>query len=302
VNGATLLAASLAGLAAFLLVRSAIHVPMRLTARVDPYTSRVRQRLATVIPTRSIQPAHSAWSPLLDSVTRAVGRAAEAGQTDDLARRLRHAGLAHMTVEDYRRRQLASTAIAALVGVGLAGVLRLGAGGGLLIVGAAVFFGATRWRSKLDRLTEQRRTVMQAEAHVICQLLAIYLRTGDTPMSALERLCGRADGVIPAELANAAAVIKRGKPAAEILDRLAADTTEPAAARLYRLYAAGWHAAGNPTALMALAEQLRGTRREALARRMARKRTAMVLPLVMVIGPILILFVGAAIPSIVLGR
>ena len=35
---------------------------------------------------------------------------------------------------------------------------------------------------------------------------------------------------------------------------------------------------------------------------MARKRTAMVLPLVMIIGPILILFIGAAIPSIVLGR
>jgi tight adherence protein C len=189
-----------------------------------------------------------------------------------------------------------------MVGVFLAGVLRVDAAVGLLIVGAALFFGATRWRSKLDRLTEQRRAVMQAEAHVICQLLAVYLRTGDTPMSALERLCGRADGVIPAELSGAAAVIKRGTPAAETLDRLAAETTEPAAARLYRLYGAGWQAAGNPNALMALAEQLRGTRREELARRMARKKTAMVLPLVMIIGPILILFVGAAIPSIVLGR
>jgi tight adherence protein C len=301
-TGTALLAASLAALAAFLLARSTVHVPMRLAARVDPYTNRVRQRLTTVIPVHSTEPARSAWGPLLATITRAVGRAAEAGQTDELDRRLRHAGLAHMTVEDYRRRQLAAVAVAALASVVLAGLLRVGPGVGLLLVAAAVLFGATRWRSKLDRLTEQRRTVMQAEAHVICQLLAVYLRTGDTPMAALDRLCQRADGVIPAELASAAAVIRRGKPAAEILDRLAADTTEPAAARLYRLYAAGWQAAGNPTALMALAEQLRSTRREELARRMARKRTAMVLPLVMVIGPILILFVGAAIPSIVLGR
>ena len=301
-NGTTLLAACAAALAAFLLVRSFVHVPMRLAARVEPYTGRVRQRLTTVIPVRVAQPATSAWGPLLGAVTRAVGTLAEAGQTDQLEQRLRHAGLGHLTVEDYRRRQLASAAVAALGGVVLAGLLRVDAGLGLVMVGAAVFFGATRWRSKLDRLTEKRRAVMQAEAHVVCQLLAVYLRTGDTPMSALERLCGRADGVIPAELSGATAVIRRGRPAPETLDRLAGETTEPAAARLYRTYAAGWQAAGNPNALMALAEQLRGTRREELARRMARKRTAMVLPLVVIIGPILILFIGAAIPSIVLGR
>ena len=301
-SGVALLAASLAALATYLLVRAVVAVPMPLSRRVEPYTARVRQRLNTVIPTRTVEPARSAWGPLLATITRGVSRVAEAGQTDELERRLRHAGLSEMTIDDYRRRQLLTAALAAFGGLVFAGLVGASTASALLIVGGSVFFGLSWWRSKLDRLTEQRRLLMRSESHVACQLLAIYLRTGDTPMGALERLCNRAEGIIPAELNAATSVIRRGRPAEEILDRLAADTSEPAAARLYRTYAAGWQAGGNPTSLMALADQLRATRREALARRMAHKRTAMVIPLVMIIGPILILFVGAAIPSIVLGR
>jgi hypothetical protein len=47
---------------------------------------------------------------------------------------------------------------------------------------------------------------------------------------------------------------------------------------------------------------MRASRREDLTRLMAKRETAMALPLVMVIGPILILFVAAAIPHIVFGR
>jgi hypothetical protein len=54
--------------------------------------------------------------------------------------------------------------------------------------------------------------------------------------------------------------------------------------------------------LLALAEDLRAARREDLNRIMAKRQTAMALPLVMVIGPILILFVAAAIPHVVFGR
>jgi hypothetical protein len=66
--------------------------------------------------------------------------------------------------------------------------------------------------------------------------------------------------------------------------------------------ASTWTAGGDADALLALAEDLRAARREDLNRIMAKRQTAMALPLVMVIGPILILFVAAAIPHVVFGR
>ena len=106
---------------------------------------------------------------------------------------------------------------------------------------------------------------------------------------------------MPGELAEAAAQIRSGSPPVEVLERLAGQTAEPSAARLYRLYGASWSAGGDPTALLALSDSLRASRRDALARTMAKRRVAMALPLVAVIAPILILFIAAAIPSIVFG-
>ena len=60
-------------------------------------------------------------------------------------------------------------------------------------------------------------------------------------------------------------------------------------------------AGGDPAALLALSDSLRAARRDDLARTMANRRIAMALPLVAVIAPILILFIAAAIPSIVFG-
>ena len=87
-----------------------------------------------------------------------------------------------------------------------------------------------------------------------------------------------------------------------MFEQLTATTPEPAAARLYRLLSSTWTAGGDAEALLALGEDMRASRREDLSRSMAKRETAMALPLVMVIGPILILFVAAAIPHIVFGR
>ena len=172
----------------------------------------------------------------------------------------------------------------------------------LLVIATCAFIGITRQRTILNQRTEKRRRIMRAESHIICQLLATYLRTGDTPMGALDRLHRRTSGQIPGELATAVGLIRRGRPADQVLDELATTTAEPYAARLYRLYGATWNASGDPDALLSLAEVLRNGRREQLSRHMAKRRTLMALPLVLIIGPILILFIAAAIPTIVFGR
>ena len=259
-TGVTLLAASLAAVAAFLLARGVVSAPMRLATRIAPYTSRARQRLGTIEPVSSHDVGQTVWAPILAALSNVVATIADAGQSDTLEQRLRNAGMGHLTAEDYRRRQLAATAAGAVAGITLAVVLQVSVAGSLALVIASSFFGLTRWRAVVERRTEQRRTLMQAEAHILCQLLAIYLRTGDTPMGALDRLTARAHGVIPDELATGAILIRRGAPAEEVLEQMATTTAERYAARLYRLYGATWQASGDPTALMALAEVLRAGR------------------------------------------
>jgi tight adherence protein C len=172
----------------------------------------------------------------------------------------------------------------------------------ILLSAAAGLWGATRWRARLDKLITRRRDRMRSELYTVCQLFAIYLRTGDTPSGAVDRLIRRSQGEVIAELKEASAQIRTGSTASLVFEQLTGTTPEPSAARLYRLLSSTWTAGGDADGLLALADDMRASRREDLSRLMTKRQTAMALPLVMVIGPILILFVAAAIPHIVFGR
>lgn len=300
-NAPVVLAALLGASAVFFVVRSVVGESMRLSTRVAPYTVRARRTLGTTQALSATAPVRSVWGPILNSLTATVAKIADAGEHDTLELRIRNAGM-NITVDAYRQRQLLTAVAAAAAGMLVTVVVGLSPLLSLVVIAMSGFVGVTRHRAILNARTEQRRRTMQAESHVICQLLATYLRTGDTPMGALERLTRRATGEIPAELITAAGLIRRGRPASDVLDEIATATAEPYAARLYRLYGATWNASGDPDALLSLAEVLRSGRREQLSRHMAKRRTLMALPLVMIIGPILILFIAAALPTIVLGR
>src|SRR6185312_15918563 len=137
--------------------------------------------------------------------------------------RLKQAGLA-LTVEQYRARQLVYT-VAAFAGGALLGIL-LGTGAGVVILLAVAggLWGATRWRSRLERMVTKRRERMRAEMYTVCQLLAVYLRTGDTPVGAVDRLVRRSSGEIVGELADASAQIRTGAPPAAVFEQLTTTT------------------------------------------------------------------------------
>ncbi|MFT3852013.1 MAG: type II secretion system F family protein [Ilumatobacteraceae bacterium] len=300
-SGQILAISAVSAVAALFLVRGTVRTPKRLSLRLAPYTERSRGRLGTSVPAAQ-QRESSVWGPIVTSASSWLARAADAGSSVDLELRLRRAGLGHLTAGQYRRKQLAYTVTGLAVGVAMAVVLRLSTVAAFVLAGAFALAGALRWRSRLDHLTNERRLRMRAEAHTVCQMLAVWLRTGDTPAGALACLAQRANGIVPGELAEAAAQIRSGATPTDVLERSAQQTAEPSAARLYRLLGATWAASGDPTALLALADDLRASRRDALARTMAKRRVAMALPLVAVIAPILILFVAAALPSIIFGR
>lgn len=296
-----------AAVAGWCLARAVVRQPRPLAARVQPYTTVHRRAFGTVRAgvARDAKDGRSGmalvFGPLVRQLANGLATVVDASNSTSADLRLRQAGL-DLTVEQYRTRQLAYTAGALGAGALLGVLLGRSAGVVLLLTVAGGLWGATRWRGRLDRLITKRRDRMRSELYTVCQLLAVYLRTGDTPAGALDRLMRRARGEVATELAGAAAQIRTGAPVSIAFERLVSTTPEPGSARLYRLLSSTWTAGGDDQALFALGEDMRASRREDLARQMARRETAMALPLVMVIGPILILFVAAAIPHIVFGR
>ena len=105
------------------------------------------------------------------------------------------------------------------------------------------------------------------------------------------------------ELREGLSWISGGMSPQRAYDKLSESTPEPAAGRLYRLLSASARSGGDiAAALLAVADDLRAERREELARGAVKRRTAMLLPLLLFIAPVMVIFVGAALPALVLGR
>ncbi|MGE0304256.1 MAG: type II secretion system F family protein [Acidimicrobiia bacterium] len=306
-DGRVLAVAVLVAVAAGCFARAAVRQPARLSTRVQPYTVGHRRVLGTVRADLGADVGAGrsgvmlVFGPLVRQLADGLASVVDASNSTSTELRLRQAGL-DLTVERYRTRQLAYTAASVAGGASLGLLLDRSAGVVLLLAVAAGLWGATWWRGRVDRLITKRRERMRSELYTVCQLLAVYLRTGDTPAGAVDRLIRRSLGEVIVELSEAAAEIRTGHTPALAFEHLTSTTPEPDAARLYRLLASSWSAGGDDEALFALGEDMRASRREDLGRLMAKRETAMALPLVMVIGPILILFVAAAIPHIVFGR
>jgi hypothetical protein len=96
---------------------------------------------------------------------------------------------------------------------------------------------------------------------------------------------------------------RTGGREAEAFRSIAATTPEPSAARTYELFAiAAERGADLAEGLLALAAQLREARREAVRKQAVRRRAAMLLPTIGILAPIMLLFIAAPLPSIVLGH
>lgn len=297
-----------AAIAAGCLARAVVRQPRTLASRVQPYSAPIRARLGTVRPETAADDSGSGrtgvslvFGPFIRQMANGLGQLVDASTSTSVELRLSQAGLS-LTAEQYRTRQLAYTAGALGIGALLGLVLGRSTGTVILLAAVAALWGATRWRARVERMINRRRERMRSELYTVCQLLAIYMRTSDTPAGAVDRLVRRASGEVVGELADASALIRTGSTATAAFEQLTTTTPEPSAARLYRLLSSTWTAGGDADALLALGEDLRASRREDVNRQMTKRQTAMALPLVLVIGPILILFVAAAIPHIVFGR
>ena len=312
-----LVAALLTGLAVAGVSLVVLRPTRPLAPRIEPYSQRARLLLGQTVDTsvsfrssstssgdpRGTAGGNGVLAPVLSAVAARLSALVDAGGDAAVQLRLRHAGRRDLTPDRYRLQQLAAT----VQGVGIFAVAALvvaPSGATVLLAGAfGGVWGASRWRAKFDRAITRRREQMRAELYTVAQMLAIHLQAGSSPLVAVEGLTRRGAGEVAAEMGEALEWIAAKTSARQAFERLAAETVEPAAAHLYRLLATSDTGAGDTLALALLhtANDLRTQRREDVERLAARRRFQMLLPMILIMGPVLLLFLVAPLPTLILG-
>jgi tight adherence protein C len=282
----------------------------RLAPRVRPYSAVARSALghrdmsvAVHAVRRPSGVLARLFCPPLFAVVRLVGRAVDQRGNDQLTRLLRQSGDVSQTADEYRVRQLAEAlgfgamsciAVSVLLHTPIAALL-----GGV----AGVVVGTTRSRKRLERVVAARAAQLRLELYTVNQLLAMDVRTGAGPMQAVQRLVDRGRGAAVGDLRDVLAWIRSGMGESAAFRRAAELSPEPSATRTYQLLAAGIERGVDLAGgLLALSEDIRDARREQLHKEAVRRRAAMLLPTIGILAPIMLLFIAAPLPSIVLGH
>lgn len=275
----------------------------RLAARVRPYLSpaeagRLTQPRSTVV---------RVFGPIVMRLATALSSRLDAAGEEALAVRLRQAGMFpelgdEERVAAFRLRQLRALLVGGAAGAVVAGAVGFTARGvvGLLLVGSVAGLG--RVRGRIERILEERKNRMRIEIYTVDQLLALRVRAGGAVVQAVMQVVARGRGMVVDELAEAIRLHRAGLSVAESFGRVADLTPEPACARTYRLLAiADERGVDLAAGLLALAEDVRETRREAMKRVATRRRAAMLVPTIALLAPTLLLFVAAPLPYLLTG-
>jgi tight adherence protein C len=308
VNPGAISASVLVALTVGLFVRWLVPPPTRLAGRVRPYTSTTR----TGYPKGAVpQLSGSVWGrlarALLAPLASRLGRWLDRGEGVSTKLRLRQTGLYHglddeQALEAYRFRQMAAMAMMLVASLGVAFALRLPVPRAMALSVLGLLIGVTRNRSQIDRAIRNRQEVMRIEIYTVNQLLAMRVRAGGGVIHAVQQVVERGRGEVVSELGEALRLHRAGMKAADSFSRLASLTPEPSCARTFSLLAAAEERGADlAQALLELSEDVREARREALRRSATRRRAAMLVPIIGILAPVMLLFVGAPLPQVIFG-
>ena len=247
------------------------------------------------------------FGPMILSAAHGVGRIADRMGEGQLILRLRQArfypGLEDRDrVASYRLAVLGTAAMFACTGAGTMLALRQSTP---VVLAASIgggFLGSFRVRGRLDRAVERRRSMMKIEISTINQLLAIRVRSGSGVMHAVGEMTARGRGEVVGELGTALRMHRSGMSAAQAFRRMAEITPESYCARTYKLLASSEEMGVDLAAgLRVLADDARRARRDELRRSAVKRRSAMLIPTIAILAPVMLLFVAAPLPRLILG-
>ena len=283
----------------------------RLAPRVHPYAVVARSALGHAPGPVAARERHRVtdatlsrlFGPALRAGAKRLSTAIESRSDEHLARLLRQAAMDDLTPERYRVQQLAHAAVFATVAAVVAAVT-LKSPLIVLVGGLAGFvYGASRSRARLESTIAARAARIRLELYTVNHLLAMQVRTGSGAMQAVQRVVERGRGAVVEELSDVLTWTRSGLGEAEAFRRAAELTPEPSAARTYQLLAAGVERGVDlGGGLLALSSDIRDSRREQMHKDAVRRRAAMLVPTIAILAPIMLLFIAAPLPSIVLGH
>lgn len=298
------------------MLRIVVRPTPRLASRLRPYTAMARSafgRTPDSAALRSYEGLNTQsvperlFRPLAESLANRLSLVFGSLFDDRaLALKLRHAGLLlniseQQRVYEYRVRQIGSALLYGFVTGVLATLARFTPAVVICVALIGVFVGITRKSSRVSHRIEERCERMRIELYTINQLLAIYLRTSGSPVLAAQRLAIRGRGEIIEELNEALRLHARGMPAAQAFERIAELTPEPFAARTYKLLASGAERGADlASGLLALSSDVRDARRTDVKRLATKQQAAMLVPIIFILAPIMLLFIGMPLPSFLL--
>jgi hypothetical protein len=307
---AALVAVVVANLAA-LVIRPRPALENRLRPYVQLRRTRLGQRAdvsaaLAIDSTAGYGPLRRVFGPIVDGFASLVSRLVDSGDEEEIAHRLRQAGFINVTPREYRisqaGRALLGTVGGVVIGLWVGSLWGNQAFSALIGVGLGVGWGFTSARSKVDVATKARAQTMQLELYTVTHLLAMLVKANHTPATAIRQIAERGSGPVVDELQESLHWVSGGLTLAQAMERLASETVEPAAARVYRILGeASQQGADVAASLLTVAHTLRVERREELERLGTRRKGAMILPTLLVMSPVVFLYVVAPIPRFVFG-
>lgn len=312
-TGLPFVAALAAGVFVALLVGWLVRPRARLAGRVRPYSVVARSMLGrsfdmeastgTVVPETAFG---RVLGPPLAAAADRFGRLIDSTSETALSLKLRQAAMLTDTaperrLQEYRMRQFLLAALGAVGGF-FVGIASNRSTVFILLLAIAGFAGGgSYWRGKVDRAIEARTARMRIELYTVNQLLAMRVRVGGGVVSAVRAVVERGRGPVVDELAEALRLHFSGMSAGASFRHIAELTPEPHARRTYQVLAtADERGSDLAEALLALSEDIQEDRKEAIRRQAVRRRATMLIPIIVILAPILLLFVGAPLPFIVL--
>jgi Flp pilus assembly protein TadB len=301
---AGVLGAAGVGVAVALAAGHVVRPTPRLAPRVRPYTVHVRASTGRPVDASTLLRAVGGGDAAVGGGRRWpwLARAFDARGDERLELLLHRAGVGGEAVAAHRARRavggIAGGALAAAA-CGAVGVPAWGVGVATL---AGAVLGSTRERARLERRAAERAERARLELATVDHVLAIWLRSGAGPVQALQRVVDRGAGVVVEELADVLRATRAGVPETVALRRAAARSVAHDAGRTYALIASAIERGADlGDALLALSRDLRDSRREDAQRAAVRRRAVMLVPTIALLAPVMLLFIAAPLPSLVLG-
>jgi Flp pilus assembly protein TadB len=306
---AVALGAISAGVAAVGIAAVVVPPTRRLAPRVRPYSIAARARfgrgadVTDVVGSTSLRsPVARIFGPPVLAIVHRVGHWLERRTDAELARSLRQAGYVDVHPDQYRTRLAVHVLAFGAAGAGLGALVFHRPLAALGLGACGVLYGATRLRGRVEHAIADRCERMRLELYTVNQLLAMHVRAGAGPVHATQRIVDRGHGVVVDELRAVLAAMRNGVSEPDAFRHAADATPEPAAARTYKLFAAGAERGVDlADGLRALSEDLRDARREEIRQTATKRRAAMLVPTIAVLAPVMLLFIAAPLPSIVFG-